>query len=70
MAKRKSQLELAILGIEDEIAALELARNHLIRQRPLDRTARKPAAPRAVKTSTRASGANPYDGPAVKDAAS
>ena len=47
MAKKRSQLERAILAIDAEIAALELARTHLIRQRPAttpaDRPARQPA---------------------------
>lgn len=49
-AHRRSQLERAILQIEDDIAALEIARNHLIRQRPTKAAgSRKPAAPRPPK---------------------
>ena len=54
MAKRKSALERAILDLEDQIAALEIARNHLIRLRitkaPPKATPRPvtPRPPRAV----------------------
>lgn len=54
---KRSALECAILQMDDDIAALETAREYLVRQRPKPAAARKPApkpdAPRSAGPTLR-----------------
>jgi hypothetical protein len=55
MAKRKTAIDRALEDIDHQIAALELARKHLVKSQQEAATpkAAKNAAPRAVTTGTR-----------------
>lgn len=56
MAKRKTAIDRALEDIDQQIAALELAREHLVKSQQQAATpakAAKSAAPRAVTTGTR-----------------